>query len=69
MRAREFLTQFRADLSLAQELDFNPYYPQLASGVGRQVQIAGRDYIDLASNNYLGLATDQRVIDAYLGAH
>ena len=68
MRSRDYLKQFSVDLSLARELDFNPYYPVLDSAVGRQVRIAGEDYIDLASNNYLGLATDPRVITAITAA-
>lgn len=36
----------------------------LESSNGPMIQIAGKKFINLSSNNYLGLATDQRLIDA-----
>lgn len=40
----------------------------LESSNGPMIQIAGRELINLSSNNYLGLATDQRLIDASTAA-
>lgn len=40
----------------------------LESSNGPLIQIAGKKFINLSSNNYLGLATDQRLIDAATAA-
>jgi len=40
----------------------------LESSNGPVIQIAGKKFINLSSNNYLGLATDQRLIDAATAA-
>ncbi|MGW8161325.1 MAG: aminotransferase class I/II-fold pyridoxal phosphate-dependent enzyme, partial [Desulfobulbales bacterium] len=60
----EWLNNLQIDLHLAQELSFNPYYGELQAGLGKTTQVAGTPILDLASNNYLGLANDQRVVDA-----
>ena len=49
------------DDTILSEIGFNPYYPVLQSGLDDPIVIGGRNYIDLASNNYLGLAKDERV--------
>lgn len=64
MKTQNFYRQFRLDLSLAEEAGFNPYYPVIGSGLDESLDIGGRRYVDLASNNYLGLANDPRVKDA-----
>ncbi|GIM48100.1 2-amino-3-ketobutyrate CoA ligase [Collibacillus ludicampi] len=40
----------------------------LESANGPMIKIAGKELINLSSNNYLGLATDQRLIDAAIEA-
>lgn len=40
----------------------------LESSNGPMIQIAGKEFINLSSNNYLGLATDTRLIDAATAA-
>jgi 7-keto-8-aminopelargonate synthetase-like enzyme len=52
------------DKSLADKLDFNPYYRRIGSGVTGFLKIKGETYINLASNNYLGLACDSDVKSA-----
>lgn len=50
------------DTSIVDGLSFNPYGLALHTGLAQRVIIDGRPFIDLASNNYLGLAMDSRVI-------
>ena len=43
---------------------FNPYYPLIRSALDDPLRIDGREFINLASNNYLGLSNDPRVVKA-----
>lgn len=52
------------DRSVIDGASFNPYGLRLETGLAARVQLEGRPFIDLASNNYLGLAMDPRVLDA-----
>jgi 7-keto-8-aminopelargonate synthetase-like enzyme len=52
------------DDTVAREAGFNPYYPLIQSGLDDPVIIGGKPYINLASNNYLGLANDSRLAEA-----
>lgn len=60
----QWLDKLKIDVSLAKELTFNPYYGELESGLGEKIRLAGHTILDLASNNYLGLANDSRVVAA-----
>jgi 7-keto-8-aminopelargonate synthetase-like enzyme len=68
MYTTNFYEQFTIDKQVLDILQFNPYYSRIESGTNGSVTIHKKDYIDLASNNYLGLSTDQRVIDAIVSA-
>jgi len=57
----DFYNRYRLDDSVAIQAGFNPYYPLIQSGLDDPVMIGGNEFIDLASNNYLGLAGDPRV--------
>ncbi|MCK4667638.1 aminotransferase class I/II-fold pyridoxal phosphate-dependent enzyme [Candidatus Dependentiae bacterium] len=61
MEFKEFYRSLEVDTSLADELNFNPYYLKISSGLTDPIIIEGEEYINLASNNYLGLAFDDRV--------
>ena len=61
MEFQEFYKSLEIDISLADELNFNPYYLKISSGLTDPILIDGEEYLDLASNNYLGLAFDERV--------
>ncbi|MEL7564119.1 MAG: pyridoxal phosphate-dependent aminotransferase family protein [Dehalobacterium sp.] len=57
----EFYHRFKLDQSLLDETGFNPYYRGIQSGLSDSVIVEGERFINLASNNYLGLAMDDRV--------
>lgn len=60
----EWLNDLHIDVTLARTLAFNPYYGELETGLGRTTRLGGKSILDLASNNYLGLAGDPRVVAA-----
>ncbi|MCK4260317.1 MAG: aminotransferase class I/II-fold pyridoxal phosphate-dependent enzyme [Halanaerobiales bacterium] len=60
----DFYERFRLDESLVETTGFNPYYIEIDSGLNEKILINGKEIINLASNNYLGLATDNRVKQA-----
>jgi len=64
MKLKEFYQRFELDNSLVQKAGFNPYYPILQSGLNDPVIVKGESFVNLASNNYLGLANDSRVKEA-----
>lgn len=61
-----FLDRLYIDKSIAEELEFNPYYPLISSGIADEVQIDNDKFIDLASNDYLGLASNREVKNAII---
>ena len=68
MDLRDFYSRLSVDESLREVTGYNPYYQTIDSGLDERVLINGREMIDLASNNYLGLATDSRVKKAVMEA-
>jgi 7-keto-8-aminopelargonate synthetase-like enzyme len=50
------------------EVGYNPYYQHINGALGDPLPINGRHAINLASNNYLGLADDARIKEAYIEA-
>lgn len=64
MKLSDFYSRLRVDESLAEVTGFNPYYQRINSGLNERTLVNGREMIDLASNNYLGLAADGRVKEA-----
>ncbi|MFA5245647.1 MAG: hypothetical protein WC380_10125, partial [Pedobacter sp.] len=56
------------DESLAKVVGHNPYYQKINSGLDGKILVNGHEIIDLASNNYLGLAADGRVKEAAVAA-
>lgn len=67
MARKQFWDRCKIDLSLGDELCFNPYYQRITTGI-TSPRIGGRVFVDLASNNYLGLAGDERVKKAIIAA-
>lgn len=70
MGLEDFYNRFKIDmeLSLAEKTGFNPYYKKIQSGLEDPLKIDGKQYINLAANNYLGLGADQRVKEAAVEA-
>ena len=64
MNLQRFYQDHILDDTVAREAGFNPYYPLIQSGLSDPVIIDGKPYVNLASNNYLGLADDKRLTDA-----
>jgi 7-keto-8-aminopelargonate synthetase-like enzyme len=64
MKRTDFYADLVVDKSLADKYDFNPYYCNIESGLVDPLIIDGKEFINLASNNYLGLAADKRVAEA-----
>ena len=61
MKEDDFYASLNIDKSLEYKYDFNPYYCNIESGLNDPIIIDGKKFINLASNNYLGLASDERV--------
>lgn len=68
MDLRDFYNRFSLDESLAEVTGHNPYYLEINSGLAERVLVNGRGMINLAANNYLGLAADGRVKQAAVEA-
>ncbi|MFC1806871.1 aminotransferase class I/II-fold pyridoxal phosphate-dependent enzyme [Candidatus Omnitrophota bacterium] len=64
MGRNDFYANLKVDKSLVDKYEFNPYYCSIESGLNDPIIIDGKEFINLASNNYLGLAADKRVIEA-----
>ncbi|MBN2036329.1 MAG: pyridoxal phosphate-dependent aminotransferase family protein [Chitinispirillaceae bacterium] len=64
MTPERLYTTLAPDLSLAEKIGFNPYYQKITRGGQGKLTIAATGLFDLASNDYLGLATDPRVTAA-----
>ena len=64
MRPEEFYQSLAIDKSPLQALRFNPYYLALGGLRHGRPQFEGETYFDLASNDYLGLASDPRIQEA-----
>jgi glycine C-acetyltransferase len=59
-----FYETHRLNDQVARQAGFNPYYPLIQSALGDPLLIAGKEFINLSSNNYLGLSNDPRVVNA-----
>lgn len=68
MALRDFYSRFSLDESLVEFAGHNPYYWRIDSGLEGKILVNGHEMIDLASNNYLGLASDDRVKQAAVEA-
>ncbi|MCD4818992.1 MAG: pyridoxal phosphate-dependent aminotransferase family protein [Candidatus Cloacimonetes bacterium] len=59
-----FAFNFVDEVELVKMIKFNPYYQKISSGANLYAEISGEKYLNLASNNYLALANDSRIIKA-----
>ena len=60
--------RFASETGVFAAVGHNPYYLSVSSELGDPVVVEGKPCINLASNNYLGLANDERLKAAYIGA-
>ncbi|MFT5871796.1 MAG: 7-keto-8-aminopelargonate synthetase-like enzyme [Clostridium sp.] len=60
----KFYERYKLDKNIVEKIGFNPYYRELKSALSDPISIEGEEFINLASNNYLGLADDERVKEA-----
>lgn len=63
MKKNIFIESLFIDKSLAENIDFNPYYQIVQSGLGESIRIGNKSFISLGSNDYLGLANNAAVKD------
>jgi len=68
MQPLEFYRTLQIDKSPINAHSFNPYYRPLPGLDRGQLRIEGETYYDLASNDYLGLASDERIREAMISA-
>ncbi|WP_163711777.1 aminotransferase class I/II-fold pyridoxal phosphate-dependent enzyme [Mangrovibacterium lignilyticum] len=68
MSCEAFYGKFHLDDQLIRKAAFNPYYLTVQSGLNDMIIIEDEEVVDLASNNYLGIANDQRVKRAVVEA-
>jgi 7-keto-8-aminopelargonate synthetase-like enzyme len=61
MSAESYYRGLKVDKSVVERLNFNPYYPVIQSGLEDPLIVNGEKFINLASNNYLGIACDHRI--------
>ncbi len=61
MVSNSFKNRLNIDKSFIEKTGFSPYYIKLQSELGDKININEDEYINLASNNYLGLSADARV--------
>ncbi len=57
----------RSDVEMSQRAGVLPYFVPVGSALGREVVVDGAPRLMFGSNNYLGLADDERVLDAARG--
>ncbi len=68
MQPTEFYRTLKVDTSPLEALGFNPYYQPWSGLQHGRPSLRGQLYYDLASNDYLGLASDARVDAAAVAA-
>ncbi|MBI4646295.1 MAG: pyridoxal phosphate-dependent aminotransferase family protein [Bacteroidia bacterium] len=68
MNLNKFYKRFHLNDEIVKKTGFNPYYPVIQSALDDFVIIDGKKFINLASNNYLGIANDKRIKQAAIGA-
>ncbi|TYQ14568.1 UNVERIFIED_CONTAM: glycine C-acetyltransferase [Acetivibrio alkalicellulosi] len=68
MGVDSFLNRLKVDKQVIERAEFNPYYNCIESGLEDPVIVDGKQYINLAANNYLGLGADIRVKKAAINA-
>lgn len=61
MKKEDFIDGLYIDKRLAEDIDFNPYYQIIQSGLGENIKIRNKSLVSLGSNDYLGLANNTSI--------
>ncbi len=64
MKTTEFYNRYLLDTGIIEQAGHNPYYHLVQSELSDEILIEGEYFIDLASNNYLGIAGHPRIKQA-----
>ncbi|MFH1542422.1 MAG: pyridoxal phosphate-dependent aminotransferase family protein [bacterium] len=64
MNKEKYIKSLYVDKSLADELQFNPYFSLIQTGLGRNITVNDKQCILLGSNDYLGLANSPKLKEA-----
>jgi 7-keto-8-aminopelargonate synthetase-like enzyme len=64
MRKADFYNRFKVDMGVVEQTGHNPYYHLVQSELSDEMIIDGEKFIDLASNNYLGIANHPKLKQA-----
>ena len=68
MSTKKFYESHLLNIELKRKTGFNPYYVNVQSGLNDSLIIDGEGFINLAANNYLGIANDKRIKEATINA-
>ena len=68
MKDIDFYNRFELDLGLVETAMHNPYYHKVQSELSDEIVMEEERYIDLASNNYLGIANHTKLKQACINA-
>ena len=68
MEFETFYKRYQLDDDILKKAGFNPYYLKVQSGLNEILIVEGKEVVDLASNNYLGIANDNRIKEAAINA-
>jgi 7-keto-8-aminopelargonate synthetase-like enzyme len=68
MKNLDFYKRFTVDMGIVEKALHNPYYHQVQSELSDEIIMEGEHFIDLASNNYLGIANHPQLKQACIKA-
>ncbi|MFC1594088.1 aminotransferase class I/II-fold pyridoxal phosphate-dependent enzyme [Candidatus Omnitrophota bacterium] len=57
----QFKQSLQIDKSIVEDVQFNPYYRNISSGLGRTITIDNKELLSLGSNDYLGIANNAAI--------
>ena len=64
MKKTDFYNRFQVDMGVVEQTGHNPYYHIVQSELSDEMIVDGEKFIDLASNNYLGIANHPKLKQA-----